>query len=70
MSSAAVSEARTHPSVGQPAQDERPEAVRIAHADEALLVHDHQRVGALRPRQDPQQRLHEVGRRLIGQHAR
>ena len=59
MSSAAVSLASTQPPL-DPAEHERPEAVRVADADEVRLVHHHEREPALEPRQHLQQRLLEV----------
>ena len=52
---------------GQAAEDERPEAERVADADDPPLVEDDQAVGAADPRQDPQERLDRVGRRLVGE---
>ena len=54
----------------EPAQHERPEAVRIAHPDDVLLVEDRQRVGALDHRQHPLQRLDRVARRIVRQERR
>ena len=46
MSSAAVSLASTQPPL-EPAEHQRPEAVRVAHADEVRVVHHHEREAAL-----------------------
>ena len=79
MSSAAVSEARIQPPVSsphssgaspgdrEPAEDERPEPVRVADADHPLLVEDDEAVGAADPRQDLAQRVDGVRRRLVGE---
>ena len=53
-----------------PPEHERPEAVRIADADDPALVEDEQRVGAADARQQLQQRLDGVGRRLVGEERR
>ncbi len=45
----------------QPAEDERPEAVRVADADDPPLVEDHEAVGAADPGQDAEERLDRVG---------
>ncbi len=62
-----------HPGLGlarDAAQDERPEAMRIADADDAVLVHDDQRVGARDLRQHGQQRGHDVVAGHIGEERR
>ena len=51
----------------QPPEDERPEAERIADADDPPLVEDDEAVGAADPRQDLAQRLDGVGGRLVGE---
>ena len=51
----------------QPAEDERPEPERIAHADDPALVEDHQAVRAADARQDALQGLDRVGRGLVGE---
>ena len=51
----------------QPPQDQRAEAVGVAHADDAPLVEDDQAVGAAHARQDPQQRLDGVAPGLVGE---
>ena len=52
--------ARQHPAALDPAEHERPEAVRVAHADEVRVVHHHEREAALELREHVQQRLLEV----------
>ena len=51
----------------QPAEDERPEPERVAHADDPALVEDDEAVRAADTRQDPLERLDGVGRRLVGE---
>ena len=55
---------------GQAAEDERPEAERIADADDPLLVEDDEAVGAVDGGQDAHERIHGVGCRLVGQERR
>ena len=81
MSSAAVSEARIQPPVSSPhrpgpsppgaagrrPEDERAEPVRVADADDAVLVEDDEAERAADPRQDPAQGVDGVVRRLVGE---
>ena len=58
-----------HPAALEPAQHQRPEAVGVAHADEAGVVHEHEREAAPQPGQDPLQRALQVaavGAGLVG----
>ncbi len=52
--------ARQHPPALDPTEHERPEAVRVAHADEVRLVHHHEREPTFELREHVQQRLFEV----------
>ena len=52
---------------GQPAEDERPEPVRVADADDPPLVEDDQAERAADAGQDPDERLDRVGGRLVGE---
>ena len=46
--------AREHPAAAlEPAEDQRPEAVRVAHADEVGVVHEHEREAAAQARAAP-----------------
>ena len=51
----------------QPPEDERPEPVRIADADDPPLVEHHQAVRAADARQDLDERVDGVGGRLVGE---
>ena len=58
-----------HPAtIGEAPEHERPEAVRVAHADEVRVVHQHEREPALQPRQhllDGVLEVTTVGARLV-----
>ena len=54
--------AREHIRAVEFADGERPEAVRVAHADQLVLGHDNQRIGAL----NPLQTLHEIVVTAVG----
>jgi hypothetical protein len=49
----------------QAAEDERPEAERVADADDAPLVEDDERERAVDSRQDPDERVDRVGGRFV-----
>ena len=68
MSRAGLSDASTQPVV-ELAEAQRAEAVRVAHADHAGLVHEHEGEGALEPGQHLGERPLEVAvvARLLGQ---
>ena len=51
----------------EPAEDERPEPVRVADADDALLVEDDEAEGAAHPGQDAAQGVDRVLGRLVGE---
>ena len=51
----------------QPAEDERPEPVRVADADDPPLVEDDQAERPADAWQDAAERLDRVGRRLVGE---
>ncbi len=51
----------------QPAQDERPEPMGVAYADDPALVHEDQGIRTLYPGQQAHESLDQVGPRLIGE---
>jgi hypothetical protein len=53
-----------------PSEHERPEAVRVADADEPVLVEDHERERAPDPGQQMEERVHRVGRGLVREERR
>ena len=53
--------------VRQPSEDERAEAVRVAHADDLVLGEDHEAERAADPRQHLDQGVDRAVRRLVGE---